>query len=109
MYRKKDDDSLVILKEINMHDLTAQERQLATNEVQHICFYGTTKMLYNDICNTQTVHKHSTCIKGIDGVGSVTFQATIMSKLNHPNIINCYDSFEEDGTIWIEMEYADGG
>ena len=34
MYRKKDDDSLVILKEINMHDLTAQERHLATNEVQ---------------------------------------------------------------------------
>ncbi|XP_028402383.1 uncharacterized protein LOC114525324 [Dendronephthya gigantea] len=67
LYRKKDDDSLVILKEINMHDLTAQERQLATNE------------------------------------------AKIMSKLNHPNIINCYDSFEEDGTIWIEMEYADGG
>ena len=33
LYRKKDDDSLVILKEINMHDLTAQERQLATNEV----------------------------------------------------------------------------
>lgn len=33
LYRKKDDDSLVILKEINMHDLTAQERQFATNEV----------------------------------------------------------------------------
>ena len=59
------------------------------------------------------MHKQSTnsahALKGIDGVGSVTFQATIMSKLNHPNIINCYDSFEEDGTIWIEMEYADGG
>ena len=35
LYRKKDDDSLVILKEINMHDLTAQERQLATNEVSY--------------------------------------------------------------------------
>lgn len=67
LYRKKDDESLVILKEINMHDLTAQERLLATNE------------------------------------------AKIMSRLNHPNIINCFDSFEEDGTIWIEMEYADGG
>lgn len=33
MYRKKDDDSLVILKEINMHDLNAAERQLALNEV----------------------------------------------------------------------------
>ena len=33
LYKKKDDDSLVILKEINMHDLTAAERQLALNEV----------------------------------------------------------------------------
>lgn len=34
LYRKKDDDSLVILKEINMHDLNAAERQLALNEVR---------------------------------------------------------------------------
>ena len=33
LYRKKDDDSLVILKEINMIDLSATERQLALNEV----------------------------------------------------------------------------
>ena len=33
LYRKKDDDTLVILKEINMIDLGAAERQLALNEV----------------------------------------------------------------------------
>lgn len=33
LYRRKDDDSLVILKEINMLELTTQERQLALNEV----------------------------------------------------------------------------
>ena len=33
LYRKKDDDSLVILKEINMLDLSYTERQLALNEV----------------------------------------------------------------------------
>ena len=33
LYRKKDDGSLVILKEINMHDLNAAERQMALNEV----------------------------------------------------------------------------
>ena len=33
LYRKKDDDSLVILKEINMHELSYTERQLALNEV----------------------------------------------------------------------------
>ena len=29
--------------------------------------------------------------------------------LSHPNIISYFDSFEEEGTLWIEMEYADGG
>ena len=29
--------------------------------------------------------------------------------LDHPNIISYYDSFEEDGIVMIEMEYADGG
>jgi NIMA (never in mitosis gene a)-related kinase len=33
LYKKKDDDSLVILKEINLHDLNVGERQLAQNEV----------------------------------------------------------------------------
>ena len=33
LYRKKDDDSLVILKEINLHDMNAAERQMALNEV----------------------------------------------------------------------------
>jgi len=36
LYKKKDDDSLVILKEINLHDLNVTERQLAQNEVQLI-------------------------------------------------------------------------
>lgn len=38
LYRKKYDDSLVIVKEINMHDLTASERQLAINEVSFSSF-----------------------------------------------------------------------
>ncbi|XP_067874142.1 uncharacterized protein [Heterodontus francisci] len=67
LYRKKDDDSLVILKEINMHELNHIERQRAMNEVK------------------------------------------VLSMLDHPNIINYYDSFEEDGVLMIEMEYADGG
>jgi len=34
----------------------------------------------------------------------------VLSKLSlHPNIISYYDSFEVDGTLMIEMEYADGG
>ena len=34
LYRKKDDDSLVVLKEINLMDLSKQERNLALNEVR---------------------------------------------------------------------------
>lgn len=67
LYKKKDDDSLVILKEINMHDLTAAERQLAMNEIN------------------------------------------VLSMLDHPNIVSYYDSFEQDGVLMIELEYADGG
>ena len=29
--------------------------------------------------------------------------------MDHPNIISLYDSFEENGVLMIEMEYADGG
>lgn len=41
LYKKKDDDSLVILKEINMHDLKATERQMALNEVSGVFSYIT--------------------------------------------------------------------
>ncbi|KHJ97021.1 hypothetical protein OESDEN_03012 [Oesophagostomum dentatum] len=67
LYRRKDDSSLVIIKEINMYDLDSSQRQLALNEVH------------------------------------------LLSRIEHPNIISYYDSFEEDGILMIEMEFADGG
>ena len=67
VYRRRDDNSFVILKEINMMELTKQQRVLALNEVE------------------------------------------VLSRLDHPNIISFYDSFEEDGTLMIEMEYAEKG
>ena len=36
-------------------------------------------------------------------------QVKVLSMLHHPNIVTYYDSFEEDGILMIEMEYADGG
>ena len=59
LYRKKDDDSLVILKEINMHELNANERQMALNEVykfQHVdelefqtyVYVNITNIFFND-------------------------------------------------------------
>ncbi|XP_069689683.1 serine/threonine-protein kinase Nek8-like isoform X2 [Periplaneta americana] len=67
LYRKIADDTLVVIKEVNMIDLTATERQMALNEVQ------------------------------------------VLSSLDHPNIISYLGSFERDGVLMIEMEYADGG
>jgi len=44
LYKKKDDESLVIIKEINMLDLKKTERALAMNEVR--CFvHANTHML----------------------------------------------------------------
>jgi NIMA (never in mitosis gene a)-related kinase len=34
LYHKVADDKLVVIKEVNMIDLTASERQMALNEVQ---------------------------------------------------------------------------
>lgn len=36
-------------------------------------------------------------------------QVKVLGMLHHPYIIAYYDSFEEDGLLMIEMEYADGG
>ncbi|KAI6179476.1 Protein kinase domain-containing protein [Aphelenchoides besseyi] len=36
-------------------------------------------------------------------------EVTLLSRLDHPNIISYYDSFAEDGVLMIEMEYAEGG
>ena len=33
----------------------------------------------------------------------------VLSQMDHPNIIAYHDSFERDGILMIEMEYADGG
>ncbi|CDR32820.1 non-specific serine/threonine protein kinase [Caenorhabditis elegans] len=67
LYRRREDSSLVIIKEINMYDLDSSQRRLALNEV------------------------------------------SLLSRIEHPNIIAYYDSFEEEGVLMIEMEYADGG
>ncbi|CAI5438989.1 unnamed protein product [Caenorhabditis angaria] len=67
LYRRREDSSLVIIKEINMYELDSSQRRLALNEV------------------------------------------SLLSRIEHPNIIAYYDSFEEEGVLMIEMEYADGG
>eukprot|EP01135_Chromosphaera_perkinsii_P006128 Nk52_evm1s412 gene=Nk52_evmTU1s412 len=36
-------------------------------------------------------------------------EATVLSKLHHPNVIGYLDCYEDEGMLLIEMEYADGG
>ena len=36
-------------------------------------------------------------------------EVRVLATLDHPNIVTYYDSFERDGMLMIEMEYADGG
>jgi len=67
LYRKKDDNSLVVLKEINMCELNSAERLLALNEIR------------------------------------------VLSMLIHPNIVSYFDTYEQNGMLMIEMEYADDG
>ncbi|KAI3386610.1 hypothetical protein SNEBB_008743 [Seison nebaliae] len=67
LYRRRNDDTLVVLKNISLHDLNVSGRKKVMNEIK------------------------------------------IMSTLDHPNIITFYDNFEERGTMFIEMEYADNG
>jgi hypothetical protein len=37
LYRRKDDGLMCIIKEINMLDLNANDRQMALNEVNSVC------------------------------------------------------------------------
>ena len=36
-------------------------------------------------------------------------EAQMISEYRHPNIVNIYDVFEENGTAYYVMEYHDGG
>lgn len=36
-------------------------------------------------------------------------EATLLARLNHPNIVSFWESFNSPGSLYIVMEYADGG
>lgn len=86
LYRHKEDGLFCIIKEINMLDLTASDRQMALNEG---------KGNYLLFCKLKIL--------------SSFFAVRVLAAMDHPNIVAYYDSFERDGILMIEMEYADGG
>ena len=67
LYRKTDDNSLVVWKEIELPKVSEEEKDKSLNEVD------------------------------------------VLSLLDHANIICYYNHFFDDYTLYIEMEYANGG
>ena len=77
LYRRKEDDSFVILKEINLHELGPSERQVACPKGPSGNNSHLLKMSLNEV--------------------------RLLSRLDHPHIIAFYDSFEEEGVLMIEV------
>ncbi|KAL8568793.1 hypothetical protein ACOMHN_000076 [Nucella lapillus] len=67
LYRKTNDNSLVVWKEVNLAILSDKARKDSQNEID------------------------------------------ILSLLNHANIVSYYNHFVDEDTLFIEMEYANGG
>lgn len=44
-----------------------------------------------------------------EGVELAKNEVAVLKSLNHPNIIQFYDSYVKDGTLYIVMEYANKG
>ncbi|OHT16615.1 CAMK family protein kinase [Tritrichomonas foetus] len=65
--RRKDDKTLVVIKEVQLTALKPRDRDVAFQE------------------------------------------AKLLAKLHHPFIVSYVDSFQENGNLYIVMEYADGG
>jgi NIMA (never in mitosis gene a)-related kinase len=36
-------------------------------------------------------------------------EATLLARLSHPNIVTFWESFQSNGSLYIVMDYADGG
>ena len=42
-------------------------------------------------------------------IGEIQEEVTILNKLDHPNIVKYYETYADDGRIYLVMEYIDGG
>ena len=99
LYRRKDDGLMCIIKEINMLDLNANDRQMALNEVKVL-----SKMDHPNIVGKIPINQ---LMQTLFMTSSAHFRRLCVTKMY---LISAYhDSFEKDGILMIEMEYADGG
>ena len=46
-------------------------------------------------------------LKNMDDIEQSKNEANILKNINHENIVNYYDSYEEDNSFYIIMEYCD--
>ena len=103
-----------------MCDMNANERQITFNEVQveekqktkSLLFSGKGKRgrgKYPMSLHAQNLHDFFIQFFYHYTLFLSHTPEQVLAMMDHPNIIGYYDTFEEDGTMMIEMEYADGG
>ena len=84
LYRKKDDGLMVIIKVWEKDKTITISNKFFPQEINMLDLSATERqMALNEV--------------------------RVLATLDHPNIVTYYDSFERDGVLMIEMEYADGG
>jgi len=72
--------------------------------------YSVVKLAFNKFTGAKSAVKivNRTDISPEDDL-ALKQEVDIMRQLNHPNIINCYDFFEEEKNYYVVLEYMDGG
>lgn len=92
-----EDGQLYVVKQVNLRGMSEEQRAGAQREVHSETFGPET-----DCCNDTHGAGCCRCL-------SFCVQAELLSQLRHPCIVGYHDSILVDDTLWIVMEYCDGG
>lgn len=73
------------------------------------------EFFFKDYCSRDANSSNVTITSAAGGQVFVKFkeklkkEAAILSRLRHPNIVSVFDIFEENNTVYMVMEYVEGG